>query len=85
MSQFAFIGLSRFLTDYLPEAAVLELLALMGSLTCGVLADRFSRRQSIVAACVIFCIGSAIQCGARTLSDLVLGRAIGGFGVGALR
>jgi len=33
---------------------------------------------------VVFCIGSAFQCGAHTFTDLVLGRAIGGFGVGAL-
>ena len=34
---------------------------------------------------VIFCIGSGLQCAARSLSELILGRAIGGFGVGALR
>jgi len=34
---------------------------------------------------VVFCVGSALQCGARRFGDLVLGRAIGGFGVGALR
>ena len=34
---------------------------------------------------VVFCVGSALQCGARKFSDLVMGRAIGGFGVGALR
>ncbi|KIM71935.1 hypothetical protein PILCRDRAFT_830062 [Piloderma croceum F 1598] len=64
--------------------AVLELGALFGALICGILADRFSRRNSIFVACVVFCIGSGLQCGARSLSDLVLGRAIGGLGVGAL-
>ncbi|KII95512.1 hypothetical protein PLICRDRAFT_34394 [Plicaturopsis crispa FD-325 SS-3] len=64
--------------------AVLELGALFGALAAGTLADRYSRRHSIFLACVIFCIGSGFQCGARTLSDLVLGRAIGGVGVGAL-
>ena len=34
---------------------------------------------------VIFCIGSAFQCGAQTLSHLFIGRALGGLGVGALR
>lgn len=33
---------------------------------------------------VIFCIGSTLQCGARSLLHLFLGRAIGGVGVGAL-
>ena len=32
-------------------AAMLELGSLAGALTAGVLADRFSRRQSILAAC----------------------------------
>ncbi|KAF8824448.1 hypothetical protein HHX47_DHR8000390 [Lentinula edodes] len=33
---------------------------------------------------IIFCIGSTLQCGARSLLHLFLGRAIGGVGVGAL-
>ena len=41
----------------------------------------FFSRSSIV----VFCVGSALQCGARRFGDLVIGRAIGGFGVGALR
>ena len=32
-------------------AAVLELFALAGSLACGVLADKYSRRTTFVAAC----------------------------------
>ncbi|KAF9784036.1 general substrate transporter [Thelephora terrestris] len=64
--------------------AVLELFALAGSLVYGVLADRYSRRTTFFTACVVFCVGSALQCGARKFSDLVVGRAIGGFGVGAL-
>ncbi|KAF9649511.1 hypothetical protein BDM02DRAFT_3094693 [Thelephora ganbajun] len=64
--------------------AVLELFALAGSLTYGVLADKYSRRTTFVTACVVFCVGSALQCGAHRFSDLVVGRAIGGFGVGAL-
>lgn len=34
---------------------------------------------------VIFCFGSGLQSCARNLNDLIIGRAIGGFGVGALR
>ena len=34
---------------------------------------------------VVFCVGSAFQCGARSLTHLVFGRAVGGVGVGALR
>ncbi|KAF7288735.1 MFS domain-containing protein [Mycena indigotica] len=64
--------------------AVLELGALIGALTFGVLADRYSRRHSIFIACVIFNIGALFQTFARTLADLFIGRAIGGIGVGAL-
>ena len=34
---------------------------------------------------VVFCIGSAFQCGASSLSHIFIGRAVGGVGVGALR
>ncbi|KAF8234435.1 general substrate transporter, partial [Tricholoma matsutake] len=64
--------------------AVLELGALFGALAAGTLADRYSRRHSIFFACLIFCIGSAFQCGAQTLNHLFIGRAVGGIGVGAL-
>ncbi|KAF9443883.1 general substrate transporter [Macrolepiota fuliginosa MF-IS2] len=64
--------------------AVLELGALVGALCAGIFADRLDRRKSIVVACIVFCIGSAFQCGAITLSHLFVGRAIGGVGVGAL-
>ncbi|KAL1741738.1 general substrate transporter [Schizophyllum fasciatum] len=64
--------------------AVLELGALVGALAAGALADRFSRRQSIFAACLVFLAGSLVQCLARTLFDLVVGRAVGGVAVGAL-
>lgn len=50
--------------------------------------------MSLVLACllftnqihsVIFCVGSGLQASARNFGDLVIGRAIGGLGVGALR
>ncbi|KAI0058648.1 general substrate transporter [Artomyces pyxidatus] len=64
--------------------AVLELGCLFGALLAGVLADRISRRGSIAIACVVFCTGSALQCWAESLTQITVGRAIGGFGVGAL-
>ncbi|PCH36570.1 general substrate transporter [Wolfiporia cocos MD-104 SS10] len=64
--------------------AALELGSLAGALTSGVLADRYSRRTSILTACIVFCLGSTLQTGAQTLTHLILGRAIGGVGVGAL-
>ncbi|KAJ7072993.1 general substrate transporter [Mycena amicta] len=64
--------------------AVLELGALIGALSFGVLADRYSRRHSIFIACVIFNIGALFQTFARSLPELFIGRAVGGVGVGAL-
>ena len=34
---------------------------------------------------VVFCIGSALQTWAQSLTQITIGRAIGGLGVGALR
>ncbi|KAH9855919.1 general substrate transporter [Lenzites betulinus] len=64
--------------------AALELGSLVGALTAGTLADKYSRRQSIFTACAIFSLGSALQCGAQSSGHLILGRGIGGLGVGAL-
>lgn len=64
--------------------AVLELGALFGALYAGRLADSYSRRHSILFACVIFSVGSAFQGGAQSLTHIFIGRAIGGIGVGAL-
>ncbi|KAK7029544.1 hypothetical protein VNI00_014421 [Paramarasmius palmivorus] len=64
--------------------AVLEFGALLGALFAGALTDRFSRGRAIFVASFIFCIGSAFQSGAQSLSHLFIGRAIGGVGVGAL-
>ncbi|KAF8486011.1 general substrate transporter [Russula ochroleuca] len=65
-------------------AAVLELGCLFGALGAGVLADKVSRRSSIAFACAVFCIGSALQTWAHSLTQITAGRAIGGLGVGAL-
>ncbi|KAI6115239.1 hypothetical protein EV401DRAFT_86271 [Pisolithus croceorrhizus] len=64
--------------------AVLELGALFGALLAGVFADKYSRRRSIFLASLVFCIGSGFQAGAQSLNHLILGRAVGGLGVGAL-
>ncbi|TFK33820.1 general substrate transporter [Crucibulum laeve] len=64
--------------------AVLELGALVGALAAGIFADRYSRGQAIIIACVIFLVGSLFQCAAQELSHIFIGRAVGGIGVGAL-
>ncbi|KAH7099884.1 general substrate transporter [Auriculariales sp. MPI-PUGE-AT-0066] len=64
--------------------AVLELGAMIGALSASFAADTWSRRYAICIASVIFCIGSAMQAGASSFGFLTAGRAIGGFGIGAL-
>ncbi|KAJ1722408.1 hypothetical protein LPJ53_003167 [Coemansia erecta] len=56
----------------------------VGSLFAGWLADRFSRKRTIMSACVVFCLGAAIQCGSRNRGMLIVGRFIAGLGVGCL-
>ncbi|KAK5994124.1 Major facilitator-type transporter ecdD [Cladobotryum mycophilum] len=64
--------------------STLLLAAWFGSLTNGPIADRFGRKGSMLAAVVVFVLGSAIQAGANTLSMLFGGRAVAGFAVGML-
>jgi len=64
--------------------SVLELGAFFGSLTCSSLADRFSRKRTILLGCIIFIVGGLLQAIATRLWMLFLGRAIGGWGVGML-
>ncbi|KAJ3916774.1 hypothetical protein F5877DRAFT_80595 [Lentinula edodes] len=61
-------------------AAVLELGALV-VMPSSIRVYSFMSHRTVL---VIFCIGSTLQCGARSLLHLFLGRAIGGVGVGAL-
>ncbi|KAJ2359026.1 hypothetical protein IWW50_000268 [Coemansia erecta] len=56
----------------------------VGSLCGGWLADKFSRKRSIMLACVVFCLGAAIQCGSRNRAMLIVGRFIAGLGVGVI-
>ncbi|KAK7691885.1 hypothetical protein QCA50_005289 [Cerrena zonata] len=64
--------------------AMLELGSLIGALSAGIFADRVSRQTAILIASIVFCIGSALQFGAQSVLHLIVGRGIGGLGVGAL-
>jgi predicted MFS family arabinose efflux permease len=63
--------------------AMLELGALIGALCAGYLADRLSRKYSIIVAVVVFTIGSILQTAAVEYGMLTVGRLIGGWGIGA--
>ncbi|KAJ5203791.1 Major facilitator superfamily domain general substrate transporter [Penicillium cinerascens] len=53
-----------------------------GALLAGDLADWFGRRTTVIAGCVVFIIGVALQTASSSLGLLVAGRLIAGFGVG---
>jgi sugar porter (SP) family MFS transporter len=53
-----------------------------GALVSGSLADRFGRRTTIIAGCIIFIAGVVIQVGATYVEAFVVGRLVAGFGVG---
>jgi sugar porter (SP) family MFS transporter len=63
---------------------MLELGALIGALFAGYLADKLSRKYSIIVSVVVFTIGSILQTAAMDYAMLTIGRLIGGFGIGAL-
>lgn len=64
--------------------AMIELGALVGALNQGWIADRISRRYSIVVAVVVFTIGSVLQTAAMDYAMLTVARTIGGLGIGML-
>ena len=64
--------------------AMIELGALFGAFNQGWIADKISRRYSIVVAVVIFSIGSILQTAAVDYEMLTIARLIGGVGIGML-
>lgn len=62
--------------------AVLELGAFLGAMNQGWIADKISRKWSILVAGIVFLVGAALQTGAVNYGMLTAARAIGGVGVG---
>ncbi|EFX04231.1 sugar transporter [Grosmannia clavigera kw1407] len=62
--------------------SALELGAWAGALLNGWLADRISRKYSMLVAVLVFTLGTGLQCGAHRSSELFAGRVIGGIGIG---
>ncbi|ORY61409.1 MFS sugar transporter-like protein [Pseudomassariella vexata] len=56
--------------------------SLVGSLLSSFIADRWSRKVAIQVSCVIWIIGSIIQCAAQNVGMLCAGRVIAGLCVG---
>ncbi|KAF9586650.1 hypothetical protein BGW38_000024 [Lunasporangiospora selenospora] len=53
-----------------------------GALVAGTLADKISRKRTIMVASLIWCVGSIIQCAAINVAMLIVGRMINGVAVG---
>ncbi|THH33222.1 hypothetical protein EUX98_g993 [Antrodiella citrinella] len=64
--------------------SILELGAWFGVLCTGYLADKLSRKYTILFAVVVFCIGVIVQTAAMHASSIFGGRFITGLGVGSL-
>lgn len=64
--------------------AILELGAWVGVLATGYLADKLSRKYTIVLAVVVFCIGVVVQTAAFNPDPIFAGRFVTGLGVGSL-
>lgn len=62
--------------------SALELGAWAGALFNGYLADKISRKYSMMVAVIIFTLGTGLQTGAQTPAYLFAGRVIGGVGIG---
>ncbi|RGP63525.1 hypothetical protein FSPOR_8578 [Fusarium sporotrichioides] len=64
--------------------AMITLGAFIGAINQGWIADWISRKRSLMVAVVIFTIGSTLQTAAVSYPMLVVGRFIGGIGIGQL-
>ncbi|WWC61264.1 uncharacterized protein I303_103845 [Kwoniella dejecticola CBS 10117] len=64
--------------------ALLELGAFLGAMQAGFIADRISRKRTIMVGAIWFIVGSILQASSFSFAQLVVGRFIGGVGVGVL-
>jgi MFS family permease len=63
---------------------MLEMGAFFGAIQAGFVADKFSRKASIAFGLLWFVVGSTIQTSSFHFAQLVVGRTIGGVGIGLL-
>ncbi|CAO1623754.1 unnamed protein product [Sympodiomycopsis kandeliae] len=64
--------------------AMLELGAFLGAVQSGWSSDKFSRRKTLFLGIIWFNIGAIIQIASYSYAQLVIGRLVGGVGVGTL-
>ncbi|RAL63199.1 hypothetical protein DID88_004278 [Monilinia fructigena] len=61
--------------------AMIEFCAIFGALNQGWIADKYSRKYSIIIAVAIFLTGSILQMAAKSFGMLIVARLIGGIGI----
>jgi MFS family permease len=61
---------------------MLELGAVLGAIFVGFVADKYSRKVSIGVGLAWFAVGSTIQTSSFSLAQLIVGRTLGGIGIG---
>ena len=64
--------------------SVLVLGAMFGAFANGPISDRYSRRWSLLAANIVFLVGSVIQAAAQNVPMIFVGRFIAGVAIGML-
>ncbi|KAH9468969.1 hypothetical protein Pst134EA_009493 [Puccinia striiformis f. sp. tritici] len=64
--------------------AMIELGAVLGVMLAGFMADRYGRKSAIKTGSLVFIVGSIIQTSALNLVMLLIGRFVGGIGIGIL-
>ncbi|KAK6909254.1 hypothetical protein I203_103271 [Kwoniella mangroviensis CBS 8507] len=64
--------------------AMLELGAFLGAILVGFVADKYSRKVSIGVGLAWFAVGSTIQTASFSVAQLIVGRTLGGIGIGML-
>ncbi|TGZ77435.1 general substrate transporter [Ascodesmis nigricans] len=64
--------------------ALLQLGAMLGAIQSGFVADQLSRKKTLFIGLVWFIVGSSIQTGSMGYGMLIVGRLVGGIGIGIL-
>ncbi|KAK7202877.1 general substrate transporter [Myxozyma melibiosi] len=65
-------------------SAIYDIGAAFGAISCMIFGNNLGRKRIIMLGCLICSVGAALQGSAKTVAQLIVGRIVGGFGVGQL-